>query len=45
MLLDKIYSLTNIKEYETRHQKLVLLRLLDILTEGDADIPKNQKFM
>ena len=36
MLLDKIYSFADIKEYEKQHQEHVFLRLMDMLTEGDA---------
>ena len=36
MLLDKIYSVADIKEYEKQHQEHVFLRLMDMLTDGDA---------
>lgn len=36
MLLDKIYAIADIKEYEKQHQEHVFLRLMDMLTEGDA---------
>ncbi|AMD18052.1 hypothetical protein TL18_08485 [Methanobrevibacter sp. YE315] len=36
MLLDKIYSVSDIKEYEKQHQEHVFLRLMDMLTEGDS---------
>ena len=35
MLLDKIYSIADIKEYEKQHQEHVFLRLMDMLNEGD----------
>ena len=35
MLLDKIYSVADIKEYEKMHQEHVFLQLMDMLTEGD----------
>ena len=35
MLLDKIYSIADIKEYEKMHQEHVFLQLMDMLTEGD----------
>lgn len=34
MLLDKIYSVADIKEYEKQHQEHVFLRLMDMLNEG-----------
>ncbi len=34
MLLDKIYSFADIKEYEKQHQEHVFLRLMDMLNEG-----------
>lgn len=34
MLLDKIYSVVEIKEYEKQHQEHVFLRLMDMLNEG-----------
>ncbi|MBE6499036.1 MAG: hypothetical protein E7Z80_00615 [Methanobrevibacter thaueri] len=34
MLLDKIYSQEDIKEYEKQHQEHVFLRLMDMLNEG-----------
>lgn len=36
MLLDKIYSVADIKEYEKQHQEHVFLRLMDMLTDGDV---------
>ena len=39
MLLDKIYSVADIKEYEKQHQEHVFLRLMDMLNEGsDVEI-------
>lgn len=39
MLLDKIYSVANIKEYEKQHQEHVFLRLMDMLNDGvDVEI-------
>lgn len=35
MLLDRIYSVADIKEYEKQHQEHVFLRLMDMLNEGD----------
>ena len=35
MLLDKIYSIADIKEYEKQHQEHVFLRLMDMLNEGN----------
>ena len=35
MLLDRIYSTADIKEYEKMHQEHVFLQLMDMLTEGD----------
>ncbi|MGN0105597.1 hypothetical protein [Methanobrevibacter ruminantium] len=35
MLLDRIYSAADIKEYEKMHQEHVFLQLMDMLTEGD----------
>ena len=35
MLLDKIYSVADIKEYEKQHQEHVFLRLMDMLNEGN----------
>ena len=35
MLLDKIYSSSNIKEYEKQHQEHVFLRLMDLFVESD----------
>lgn len=35
MLLDRIYSVADIKEYEKMHQEHVFLQLMDMLTEGD----------
>ena len=35
MLLDRIYSGADIKEYEKMHQEHVFLQLMDMLTEGD----------
>ena len=35
MLLDKIYSAADIKEYEKQHQEHVFLRLMDMLNEGN----------
>lgn len=37
MLLDKIYSVADIKEYEKQHQEHVFLRLMDMLNDG-ADV-------
>ena len=34
MLLDKIYSVADIKEYEKQHQEHVFLRLMDMFNEG-----------
>lgn len=34
MLLDKIYSVSDIKEYEKQHQEHVFLRLMDMLNDG-----------
>ena len=34
MLLDRIYGVANIKEYEKQHQEHVFLRLMDMLNEG-----------
>lgn len=34
MLLDKIYSIADIKEYEKQHQEHVFLRLMDMLNDG-----------
>ncbi|WP_295589785.1 hypothetical protein [uncultured Methanobrevibacter sp.] len=34
MLLDRIYSVEDIKEYEKQHQEHVFLRLMDMLNEG-----------
>ena len=34
MLLDKIYAVADIKEYEKQHQEHVFLRLMDMLNEG-----------
>ena len=34
MLLDRIYSVADIKEYEKQHQEHVFLRLMDMLNEG-----------
>lgn len=34
MLLDKIYSISDIKEYEKQHQEHVFLRLMDMLNDG-----------
>lgn len=34
MLLNKIYSVADIKEYEKQHQEHVFLRLMDMLNEG-----------
>lgn len=39
MLLDKIYSVADIKEYEKQHQEHVFLRLMDMLNEGN-DVEK-----
>ena len=36
MLLDKIYSVAEIKEYEKQHQEHVFLRLMDMLNEGNG---------
>ncbi len=39
MLLDKIYSIADIKEYEKQHQEHVFLRLMDMLNDGsDVEI-------
>ena len=39
MLLDKIYAIADIKEYEKQHQEHVFLRLMDMLNEGtDVEI-------
>ncbi len=35
MLLDKVYSVSDIKEYEKQHQEHVFLRLMDMLNEGN----------
>lgn len=35
MLLDKIYSFSDIKEYEKQHQEHVFLRLMDMINEGN----------
>ena len=35
MLLDRIYSNADIKEYEKMHQEHVFLQLMDLLKEGD----------
>ena len=35
MLLDRIYSVADIKEYEKQHQEHVFLRLMDMLNEGN----------
>lgn len=34
MLLDRIYSVADIKEYEKQHQEHVFLRLMDMLNDG-----------
>ena len=34
MLLDNVYSVADIKEYEKQHQEHVFLRLMDMLNEG-----------
>lgn len=34
MLLDKIYAVADIKEYEKQHQEHVFLRLMDMLNDG-----------
>lgn len=34
MLLDKIYAVADIKEYEKQHQEHVFLRLMDMFNEG-----------
>lgn len=39
MLLDRIYSVADIKEYEKQHQEHVFLRLMDMLNEG-TDVEK-----
>ncbi len=39
MLLDKIYNVADIKEYEKQHQEHVFLRLMDMLNEGN-DVEK-----
>ncbi|MCQ2971508.1 MAG: hypothetical protein MJ226_08000 [archaeon] len=36
MLLNKIYSSVDIKEYEKQHQEHVFLRLMDMLNEGNG---------
>ena len=36
MLLDRIYSVADIKEYEKQHQEHVFLRLMDMLNEGNG---------
>lgn len=36
MLLDKIYAVADIKEYEKQHQEHVFLRLMDMLNDGDS---------
>ncbi|MBE6489691.1 MAG: hypothetical protein E7Z83_02410 [Methanobrevibacter sp.] len=36
MLLDRIYSVSDIKEYEKQHQEHVFLRLMDMLNEGNG---------
>ncbi len=36
MLLDRIYSVADIKEYEKQHQEHVFLRLMDMLNEGNS---------
>ena len=36
MLLDKIYSVADIKEYEKQHQEHVFLRLMDMLNDGNG---------
>ena len=38
MLLDRIYAVADIKEYEKQHQEHVFLRLMDMLTEGQGEI-------
>ncbi len=39
MLLDKIYSVADIKEYEKQHHEHVFLRLMDMLNDGvDVEI-------
>lgn len=38
MLLDKIYSVADIKEYEKQHQEHVFLRLMDMFDEGKVDL-------
>lgn len=38
MLLDKIYSVADIKEYEKQHQEYVFLRLMDMFDEGKVDL-------
>ena len=39
MLLDRIYSVADIKEYEKQHQEHVFLRLMDMLNDGvDVEI-------
>jgi hypothetical protein len=35
MLLDKIYSVSDIKKYEKQHQEHVFLRLMDMLNDGN----------
>ena len=39
MLLDRIYSVADIKEYEKQHQEHVFLRLMDMFNEGN-DVEK-----
>lgn len=39
MLLDRIYGVADIKEYEKQHQEHVFLRLMDMLNEGQ-DVEK-----
>ena len=36
MLLDNVYSVSDIKEYEKQHQEHVFLRLMDMLNEGNG---------
>jgi hypothetical protein len=38
MLLDKIYSVAYIKEYEKQHQEHVFLRLMDMFNEGKVEL-------
>ena len=38
MLLDKVYSVSDIKEYEKQHQEHVFLRLMDMLNERNGVI-------